>query len=505
MSTERKKRISINFIRLCPLIIAFIIYPRWASAAGPSNTLQGKKDIPKATYLQKKSILEDLEKNIHGIDFKTISPIVLKNKQGVPIFYLEDNELPIVTIRLAIKTGSFDDPAGKEGLSGIFSRVWRLSGSKKYPGRDINAFFEFIGGKMEVGFNKQYGVVTLSVLKKYLKDALPYLVDFLVNPSFEKDKLELVRGLKLDSLKRSKESPFSLAMRYFKKEIFTGTVYSKISTLSSIKGIGLNDLKNFYKDNLIKERLSWIISGNLSKDETEKIGNLITFAQAKGSDPLTKRNGTGRFLTKEPKARIFIINRKLPQATIIIGGPSIRHNDPRRIDLLLANYILGGGGFNSQLMQEIRSNRGLAYSVGSVSHEYKNFGVFFAYGQTKIDSAKTVIGLMKHEMERLADLDLVRKKISWAKASIINQFVFLFNSTPQIALRKFEMKLDEMPDEYLERFTEEVRNVKPNDIRTISEKIFRHDKFSVIIVGPADILKKSLSGLGFIKIIEPRF
>jgi zinc protease len=449
--------------------------------------------------------LQILEKNIPPLAFQVIHSQKLKNSLGQDVYYLNDPELPVVNIRLVIKSGSFQDPRGKEGLGEMFARVWRQSGSKKYPGKSLSAYFEFIGGSLEANFESEYGGVTLAILKKYLNDSLPRFKDFIEKPIFDPHKLELERGLKLDALKRSMDSPFPLALRYFRQKAFQGMDYAAVESIQSLKNISLADLKAFYQENFSRDNLAWIITGDISSEEALKLSTELNLPE-KG---LLGQKNQGKTLSLEkpdnavPRARIFIINRESPQSTIVIGGPSLKHNHPDRLKLMAANFILGSGGFNSHLMKEIRSARGLAYAVGSKVSEFRDFGVFIAYAQTKNSSVPLVIKLIREQMRKMQSKAISAEELGWAKKSLINQFVFLFTSTDKIALREFGLDFDEMPADYLDNFTINILKVTGQDIQKISGSIFRQDTFNVFIVGPAKKLAKDLQGMGTVITIEP--
>jgi zinc protease len=154
-------------------------------------------------------------------------------------------------------------------------------------------------------------------------------------------------------------------------------------------------------------------------------------------------------------------------------------------------------------MKEIRSARGLAYAVGSKVSEFRDFGVFIAYAQTKNSSVPLVIKLIREQMRKMQSKAISAEELGWAKKSLINQFVFLFTSTDKIALREFGLDFDEMPADYLDNFTINILKVTGQDIQKISGSIFRQDTFNVFIVGPAKKLAKDLQGMGTVITIEP--
>ncbi len=458
------------------------------------HSLQSQNQKP-----ERSNPLEEIEKKIPALVYSIDQPEIIPLQNGQRLYFKQDNELPLVQIRIAVERGKIHDPAGKEGIADLFARTWRLSGSRQYSGQELNSFFEFVGGSLEVSFDSQYGWISMSVLKKDLPAALERMRAFLEKPIFAPDQFDLARQLELDELQRKLDRPISLGFYLFLREYFQSHPYGRQKNRASLQAITLADLELFFKESIHRQNLHWVISGDVRRQEALQLIAAFSLPE-KGSRFSNER------LAKAPaqtysKPLILIFDKKIQQSTILIGGAAPEHASKDRYAIRIANFILGGGGFNSRLMREVRSNRGLAYSVGSMVREFRDFGFFLAYAQTKNSSVAEVISLMRQQMSSISSLPINDSEVNWARESLRNKFVFLFTNSMEIALQRFALDHDTLPGDYLETFLANLDKVPMQEIQSVASRYMDPRKMIIVVVGPADQLRKSLAHLGEIRIL----
>ncbi len=165
------------------------------------------------------------------------------------------------------------------------------------------------------------------------------------------------------------------------------------------------------------------------------------------------------------------------------------------------NFILGGGGFNSRLTSEIRSNRGLAYSAGSFYRAEVDYGLFGAYCFTKSASTVECINVILEIIDNVKREGISQQELEWAKSSIINNFIFEFNSSAQIVGRRASIAYDKLPKGFMETYRERIAAVTIDDVNTVAEKYLHPDRAVLMVVGNSDKFDGSLNEFGNVTVI----
>jgi zinc protease len=174
----------------------------------------------------------------------------------------------------------------------------------------------------------------------------------------------------------------------------------------------------------------------------------------------------------------------LPQATIVIGDLGLTKDHPDQYAARVLNYILGGGGFNSRMMREIRSNRGLAYSAYSYFQIGRRLpGPFVAGTETKNVSVLPSISLMWEIMEDLRNSPVTDDELQLAKESQINSFVFSFENTHSVVSQQMTLAFFEYPQDYLSRYRDRIAAVTAADVQRAAREFINPSRQQVVLVG----------------------
>ena len=314
--------------------------------------------------------------------------VVLEN--GLTVYYLEDRELPLVNISLIIGAGSVFEPPGKEGLAEMTGDVMRTGGAAKLTGDKVDEELEYLAAPISISLGMEYGTASLIVLKKDLNRAFKIFADILRNPSFDETKLDQEKNLKVEELRRVFDKPQRLAFREFKKAIYADNPRGRLPEIASIEKIERDDLVSFHKSYFFPRNLRMAVTGDISKQEAV---DLISRHFGDWDDE--GDFGTAPLPKPQENAPLYYYEKKVPQSTVIIGAIGPGKESPDFYPFTVLDYILGSGGFRSRIFQEIRSNRGLAYSAGSFYEGRQGYGSFGAYAMTKSESTGQVLTLME--------------------------------------------------------------------------------------------------------------
>ncbi|MCK5256197.1 MAG: insulinase family protein [Deltaproteobacteria bacterium] len=428
-------------------------------------------------------------------NFPGVEHVSLEN--GMAVYLLEDHELPLFNLVALVRTGSIYEPDDKLGLAELTGVVMRTGGTKFMSGDEINEKLEFIAGSVETSIGSEAGSASLSVLKKDMDLGLKIFADVLMFPVFAQDKFDLARKKKEESIRRRNDNPQSIAFREFRKVVFNKNPRGRISTLETIANIKRKDLVAFHKKYFHPNNIILGVSGDFKRDEIiARIEELfkgwlpeeITFPPVMSPEEIKDKS-------------VNYAYKDLPQSTIVMGHLAMSKAHPDYYSFKVLNFILGGGGFNSRLMSEIRSNRGLAYSVGSFYRAEVDYGLFGAYCFTKSGSTVECINAISEMIGKVKQKGISPQELEWAKSSIINNFIFEFTSPAQIVSRRVAISYDKLPKEFLENYRERIAKVTVDDVNRVAERYLHPDHAVLMVVGNSDDFEGSLNQFGNVNVI----
>ena len=446
---------------------------------------------------------EDLYKRPQDMKFPPLSftpPQVTRAYllNGLTVFLLEDPELPLINLSLLIRTGSIYDPADKAGLAKLTAAVLRNGGTEDQSPQEINESLESMAAQLEFGMNRESGTGLLSVQKKDFPKALAIFSRLLKRPAFRSEQLDLAKKQEIEAIRRSNDDPEEIAYREFRRALYAANPRGRIPTLESVERIQRADLLAFHRNFFRPNHILLGVSGDFKKEEM--IAELEkAFEDWERSAPEIPFVPSP---TPSDSRSVFYVPKDLPQATLLLGHLSIPLEHPDHIPLKVVNFILGGGGFNSRLTQEIRSNQGLAYAVGSFYQGRVGYGVFGAFCQTKSSSAHRAISLLYEIIEGMKKKKPTLEEMEWAKNTLTNQFIFSFASSASLVSQKMQLAYDGQPDDYLEKYPQRLAAITLEDLDRAVEKHLHPESALLLVVGKEENFDGPLSSFGTVKRVD---
>ena len=416
---------------------------------------------------------------------------VLKN--GMVIYALEDHELPIFTINAVIKTGAIYVSEEKTGLASITGSVMRSGGTKNMTWEEIDGKLEFIAGSVETSIGSDSGSAILSVMTKDIDKGLKIFADVLMHPVFAQEKIDITKNQAIEAIRRENDNPGRVARREFRRLLYRDHPYGRKSTIESVSGITREDIIAFHKKYYHPNNIMFGISGDFNKGEIlDKIRSVFKDWKKKEIDfaevPPVK---------KDLNRSVNYVYKDVKQSVIRLGHMGLDFRNPDHYAVILMNYILGGGGFQSRMMQDIRNDRGLAYSVWSYFQlGMRDIGVFASGSGTKLQSTITVIKRMEDIIKEMRESPVKDEELKNAKEYIINSFVFKFTSIAQIVNRFLTFEYYGLPTSYLETYLENIRKVTKEDILRVAQKYLKPDQTVILVVGNKEKFEAPLNKFG---------
>jgi predicted Zn-dependent peptidase len=443
------------------------------------------------------------ELTFEPIEFKPPVPEKRMLSNGMTLYLIEDHELPLFNINGLIKTGDIYDPADKVGLSSIFASVMRTGGTVAREPDMLNEELESMAASVEVGMSQEYGTVNLSTLADDIEKGLEIFADVLRYPAFREDKLELRKQQSIERIRRRNDNPIQLAFRNFSALLYgTDHPFGWYTETEGIESISVDDLKAFHAKYYHPNNMMLAITGDFDTEtliaQLEKVFEGWETAEITFPDVPTV-DGTS-------KPSVNYIFKDLNQTAMLIGDFGIKRTPdfPDFFPLRIMNEILGEGGFTSRLMMEVREKHGLAYAVGSMMQTsyYTNPGIWLAYSQTRADKTAEAISLIIDVIGGLRDAPVPEEELQRTKDSLINSFVFGFESSAQIAFQQMMLAYRGYDPDFLETYTDNIAKVTAEDVQTVAQKYLHPDSLTIVTVGNKDSFDRPLDEFGEVNEIE---
>ncbi|HEX4880411.1 MAG TPA: pitrilysin family protein [Limnobacter sp.] len=406
---------------------------------------------------------------------------------GAKVMFMQAEALPMVDIRVDLPAGSRADPLGKEGLAAaVGDMIGRgaqgLSESQIADGfADTGAQFSGGAGSDSAGFSLR----TLTSEPEFSK-SVELFKTVLQKPVFSGDILARENARAVSALKESLTKPDTLADRAFSQALYPNHPYGTLVTEASLKAIALADVEQFYKSRYLARHAVVSIVGNVSRAQAEKLAAELTASLQPGTlqgNPLGGQDYPA--LQAAMRGQTIQIDHPAAQSHILMGLPAMRRGAPDYFDLLVANHVLGGGGFNSRLMDEIREKRGLAYSAYSYFMPAGDAGPFQAGVQTQKSQTAQALGLMRKTIEDFIAKGPTQAELNAAKANLIGGFPLRIDSNAKLVSNISMMGLHNMPLDYLDTWTKEIEKVTVDSARKAFAKHVDPNKLVTVVVGGA--------------------
>jgi predicted Zn-dependent peptidase len=425
---------------------------------------------------------------------KQVTRTVLGN--GMILYFMEDHELPLVNASVLIRAGSIYNSMEDMAVAGITGTVMRTGGTKSFTPDSLNTLLEFISGGVESEIGTEAGSAGMSVLSKDLDIGLKILAEVLRFPAFDSAKLELEKSQIREGIRRRNDHPGGIVGREFAHLIYGDHPYGRILEWEHVKNISRADLVGYHKTFYHPNHIMIAFSGDFETKALLKKVQMLFGDWPKGYIDLVPIPEVEYKTTPG----VFVVNKDLTQANILAGHLGVKRDNPDRYAIALMNFTLGGGSFTSRLTGRVRSDEGLAYSVGSsFGIGSRDYGTFQVHAQTKTRTTHRVLEIFKEEIEKIRREVATPHEFETARESYINNFVFQFDSAEEVVSRLMSLEYDNYPLDYYQKYLDNVRAVTVDDMRRVAEKYLKPEELTIVVVADSSKIEGDLSEFGSVK------
>jgi zinc protease len=379
---------------------------------------------------------------------------------GARVYFVETRELPILDVEVDFSAGSAYDPNGKSGIAAMTVGLLD-AGAGDLDEEAISARQVDIGAKMGGMADADRSGITLRTLsyEKEKTAALDLLRLVLAKPNFPQAVIDREKGRTIAAIQDADTRPDAVAAKRFTAAIYPDHPYGVNTTVDSVGRINRDDLVAFHRDHYSARRAVVSIIGDVSRAEAEKIAQSLTEGLPAGQPeaPLPA--------VKLPVVETIKVAHPATQSHIHIGLPAVRRGDPDYFALLVGNYSLGGGGFVSRLMKEVREKRGYAYSVYSYFAPRKLEGRFEIGLQTKRDQADAALKVANDVLAGFIKTGPTDAELAAAKKNLIDGLGLRIDSNVKMLGYLATIGFFNLPLTYLDDFPAKVGAVTAKDVR----------------------------------------
>ncbi len=431
--------------------------------------------------------------------FKPQQPKRIQLSNGMVIFLQEDHELPLISGSARIRGGSRNEPATKVGLVELLGEVWRTGGTKTQTGDQLDDFLEVRAAKVETAGGPDSTSISLSCLKGDFDDVFKVFADLLQHPEFRADKLDLAQKQADDSISRRNDEISGIAHREAVKLAYgKDNPYARQPEYSTIAAITRQDLLDWHKTYIHPNHIILGLSGDFDTKVMEARLRAAFESWPKGSD-LPKDD-----IQYHPaKPGYYLIPKEdVNQSSIHLVALGTTRNNPDYYAISVFNEAFGGG-FSSRLFNDIRTKRGLAYSVGGgIGTNFGHPGILQFVLGTKSQSTVESIQALDDDIANLSKEAITDDEITHAKDAILNAFIFRLDSPDKVLAERVTYEFYGYPADWLDKFPVEVQKVTAADVNRVAAKYLHRDQLAVLVVGNTKEFDKPLSSLGPVKEID---
>ncbi|MFN3385008.1 MAG: M16 family metallopeptidase [Candidatus Thermochlorobacter sp.] len=426
--------------------------------------------------------------------FPDFSQVTLSN--GLKVFIIESDRKPTVTFRLLVKVGSAAD-GEKVGLAdftaGLLGR-----GTLKRKASDFARESDKIGADYNASTDNDATALVISGLTKYTDKLLDLLSDAVLNPTFPKEQLEILRKQALSSITLGKKTASTLATNLQRKVLFGDHPYGKVQTEESVNAITVEDIKAFYDAHYFANNATMAVVGDVKASEIVKKLEKY-FGKWKQGSPAKLQAGE---LPELNGKVIHLVD--LPgsvQTNIRVAYRSVPRSNPDLVELSVVESVLGGG-FSGRLFQNLREKHGWTYGAYARGSYLQQLGYFSANTEVRNAVTDSAIVEILAEMRRIRSEMIPEEELKLQREYLSGNYLLSLERTEQNAVRLQSIEFYGLPADYYKTYVQKISRVTPEKALELAKKYIETDNLAVVVVGDAKEIKPALEKIAKVRVYD---
>lgn len=415
-------------------------------------------------------------------------------KSGLEVLVVENHDLPVVSLRLAIHAGSADETRERRGLASFAAQMLTRGTTKRSADAIANAI-DFVGGSLHASADFEETHVSCGVLTKDIETCLSLLPEVVLSPTFPDQEMGEIRDRFLSELRELRDSARALANEHFENTLWGDDhVRGWPMTEDTVSAISQRDLALWHATYFRPNNALLAVAGDVNA-KTLKARLEKGFAVWKQGVVPTR---TAYSEPAWPGVKVRLVDKPdQTQSQIAVGHLGIAHADPDYFPTVLMNYTLGGGAFSSRLMKVVRSEGGKTYGASSSFERWKTRGTFEATTFTRTAETVSTLKLVLGEMAKMKSEGPTEAELKDAQANLAGGYPLAFETAADVASAVLSAELHGLGEEYVREFPVRIAKVARAEAVVAAQKRLDPDGVVIVIVGNASVVGKALAQAGF--------
>ena len=412
----------------------------------------------------------------------------LDSFKGAKAYLVQTQSLPMVDIEISIDAGGRYDPATKSGLATVVGQLMNY-GAKSDKGllseAQIADEIADLGAKFGISVSGERATIRIrSLSRKDLRDRVVQLASAMLSaPTYDPKILAREKQRMTTALLESETKPESVLERRFRKSVYGNYPLANSPSVQTVANINTTDLQQFHKLFYRGDRMIVSIVGDISKAEAAEIVQGLLQKVPQSGPVIAQLPEFERSPVEPLSQREVAIPFDSQQAHIAMGMTAVTRSNPDYFPLLVGNYVLGGGGFVSRLMSEVREKRGLAYSVSSYFAPGKDVGIFQAGLQTKNDQAALALDVLSTTIAQFIINGPTQTELEAAKANLMNGYPLRIDNNRKLLDNVSSIAWNNLPLDTMDMWTKQVEAVSSEQVKTAFQKYLAMDRMKIVVLG----------------------
>jgi len=396
---------------------------------------------------------------------------------GIEAWLVSDSTVPIVIMRASWRGGSAIEPANMIGVTGVMTDML----TEGAGALDANAFKERLEElNMSLGFGAGWDGLSMSVttLSENTDAAFEMARLALHEPRFDAAPLERIKRQMLVGIRNRETNPGYLANEALDNALYPNHVYARRTSRETVAAINVEGMRERQRALFNRATMQITIVGDIDAAAAGAAVDRVFGALPQGAAPPEPADATFN-----PPTPLIMRNLPQPQSLILFAGPGIQDEDPDWIPLAVANYILGGGGFSSRLLAEVREERGLVYGIGTGPSVREHVAMIRGSAQTENANVVEALDVTRAEMRRIYEEGATQTEVNDAITYLTGSFALDLDSNAKISSVVHGYQVAGRDIEYINRRNDLIRAVTLADVNRVIRRLFNPDAYTFVVVG----------------------
>ncbi|MCR9156967.1 MAG: insulinase family protein [Rhodobacteraceae bacterium] len=403
---------------------------------------------------------------------------------GINAWLVQEESIPFVALELRFKGGASLDLAGKRGATNLMVGLLE-EGAGDLDSRAFSERAESLAASFDFDVGDDAVSISARFLTENQDEALALLREAITKPRFDQDAIDRVKAQVVSVIRSDAQDPDNIVGVSFDSMVFGDHPYGSAieGTEENIAALTRDDLIAAHKGALARDRVYVGAAGDISPEElADVLDKLLSDLPATGTPQAPD-------IAVSTQAGVTVVPFDVPQSVAIFGHEGIARDDPDFFAAYVLNEILGGGGFEARLMEEVREKRGLTYGVYSYLVPKDNAALYLGRVASANDRIAEAIEVIREEWKKMSENGVTEEELTAAKTYLTGAYPLRFDGNGPIANILVGMQMDDLPAEYVNTRNAQVEAITLDDIKRVAARVLRPEALHFVVVGQPEGLE----------------